>query len=147
MANFDDQLIFITGGEILAGGDASNQAFYYEVKTDRWMRAPPMAETRYYHSSCVLGNSLYVYGGYNEDSKLPLERLANLNKGIDGASHCWEVLRIKTQESLRGLMIPLNHSEQILILRNEEDVDDEDEAPIETIKIDPKNSKKEVMKS
>ena len=80
---------------------------------------------RFSHSSCILGNSLYVYGGNDVHgydavgSMLSIERLTNINKGIGKASNCWESLQIFARDNILPLMIPLNNSEKILILGNE----------------------------
>ena len=56
LANFKDQLIFITGGRIHGESVASNEVFYYEIKADRWFGAPLMTKDRCEHGSCILGD-------------------------------------------------------------------------------------------
>ena len=123
MANFNDYLIFITGGSTISY--TSSEVFYYDIKTNRWSCAPKMVKARFDHSSCILGNALYVYGGqHSEKGKIlpiPMERLASINKGIGEASHCWEILQISTLDKLNCLMIPLNCSEKILILEENDE--------------------------
>lgn len=75
-----------------------------------------MIVQRHFHSSCILGNFLYVYGGNNEcddidvaGSILSIERLAVVNEGNDKAADCWESLKIFAKEKLLPLMMPLKH--------------------------------------
>ena len=34
-----------------------------DLATDTWERMPELNYPRYYHSSCILGNIMYVYRG------------------------------------------------------------------------------------
>ena len=129
----------------------SKKVFYYEIKNDRWLEAPSMLMPRYHHISCILGNSLYVCGGsndfgfFNKDcSTLPIQRLANINKGAGEASDCWESLQISFHEDLIHFMAPLNHSEKILILATGTD---SGHPSVESIYFDPIKSVQEVMAS
>ena len=45
-------------------GDKSFE--YYNIKSDMWYRGPSMIESRSYHSSCSIGEYLYVIGGQDK---------------------------------------------------------------------------------
>ena len=105
-----------------------------------------MTKARFGHSSCLLGNALYVNGGQSFDgSQLAIERLANINNGIGEASHCWESLQISTKGLPRCSMTPLNCSEKILILGSQED--NLASSEMRAIKIDPKKTTRVAVKS
>ena len=77
LVNFYDLLIFLTGGEIIESrDDFTSEVYLYDIKADKWKSGPAMNYKRQNHSSCALGISLYVYGGFNcEKDSLPMERL------------------------------------------------------------------------
>ena len=52
-----------------------------------------MNKARTQHSSCVMGNSLYVCGGKNEDAKdeITMERML-LNEAGTAQAESWEIL-------------------------------------------------------
>ena len=79
LVNFDDELIFITGGYIIDEEQSSARAFCYKISTDEWREAPAMNERRWNHSSCVLGNALYVCCGLglNDFKCSSIERLVD----------------------------------------------------------------------
>ena len=66
LASFDDRLILITGGSHL-------KVFCYDIRSDKWKKAPAMNQNHIYHSSTVLNTSLYVYSSFG------LERMVNVN--------------------------------------------------------------------
>ena len=91
MANFCDLLIFLIGGQRQGEYEPCSEVFFYRMETDEWKEAPALNyERRETHSSCFLGNSLYVYG--YED--LAVERLTNINSSLDPSSGSWEELHI-----------------------------------------------------
>ena len=65
-ANFNNKLVILTGGSDQMGKYQSN-AYALEVDAGCWKTKnslPPLVTPRYQHSSCVVGNSVYVVGGY-----------------------------------------------------------------------------------
>ena len=70
-----------------------------------------MKQERSYHSSTVLGTSLYVYGG----SENSFERLVNLDHRNGDLGSYWEILMIYDKSIDRQLMVPMKDSEEILI--------------------------------
>ena len=110
-----------------------------------------MITQRNFHSSCILGHCLYVHGGSDEygycevGSALPIERLANINKRIGEASNRWESLVMIDLSKLLHLMIPLNNSEEILILGTAGDI--MNFSSPEYSKINPKKSTQKVVDS
>ena len=95
LSNFSDQIIFFIGGFF---PERFSEVFYYKIQTDEWIRAPALNQARYGHSSCIIGNSLYVYGGTTSDGyMLPIERLKNVNSATDNSPIFWEMIRIDTE--------------------------------------------------
>ena len=66
LANYHDKFIFVTGGCSQNPYHITANVYCYEISTDTWKMATPMNDNRYDHSSCALGNSLYVCAGKNE---------------------------------------------------------------------------------
>ena len=62
LANFDDELIFVTGG-MRDSRNSESEVFFYDIRSNKWRKAPAMLIARYNHSNTVLGTSLYAYGG------------------------------------------------------------------------------------
>ena len=44
IANFKNQLIFVTGGFTMDSNSQSSDAFCYKVKSDEWLQAPYMTQ-------------------------------------------------------------------------------------------------------
>ena len=68
LANFHDAIIVVSGG---LASQMSNEYLksvdLYDVKTDIWSTAPSMNTTRTNHSSCCLGDFVYVAGGTSDE--------------------------------------------------------------------------------
>ena len=75
-----------------------------------------MNNPRTQHSSCVMGNSLYVCGGKNEDAKdeITMEKMLLNEKGIAQAES-WEILEIRPKIAINYLMVPFNTNEILLL--------------------------------
>lgn len=71
LANVRDSLLVLSGGR-LADERAnftyitSRSVDIYEVRTDKWRKAPDLNKARAAHSSCFLGDFVYVAGGINK---------------------------------------------------------------------------------
>ena len=68
VCNFKDKYIFVSGGRV-EYETVSNKVHVYELKTEKWFRGPDMNIRRIYHSSCALGNSIYVICGTNNEGE------------------------------------------------------------------------------
>ena len=80
LANFCDNLIFFTGGVVFGEeSGASSEVFCYDIKANKWTKAPEMQSEKHKHSSCIQGTSLYVYDGIKGE---PIERLKEANRCI-----------------------------------------------------------------
>ena len=87
------------------------------MKNDAWIKAPALNKARQGHSNCLLGNSLYVYGGSRDSTDLPVERLKNISDSQGIAFGSWETLQINSpRDAMFVLMVPQVRSETILIL-------------------------------
>ena len=56
LTNYKDKVIFMTGfseGEVL----------FYDIEKNSWSNAPNLIEKRQNHSSCSLGERVYIFGG------------------------------------------------------------------------------------
>ena len=64
LVNFDDRLVFVTGGIKMSIWLSSVE--YYSIEGDFWMQAPPLHVARRMHSGCALGEHVYVFAGEDE---------------------------------------------------------------------------------
>ena len=83
LAPMPARFIFLSGG-CNDDDELISTVERYDPSTDTWEPLPDLNEARDSHSSCVLGNTLYVFGGYNDDDDLDsIEKLVN----ISGPAH------------------------------------------------------------
>ena len=59
LTSLRDQFIFLTGGHKKFIAKAKR----YDLKRDKWEQLPELNVGRCNHSSCTIGNALYVIGG------------------------------------------------------------------------------------
>ena len=59
--------LFLTGGTKQNSFLATVEV--YNVERDKWSQCPKLNKGRYFHSSCILGDKIYVSGGLRESSK------------------------------------------------------------------------------
>ena len=69
--------MFVTGGAVkpslgflstILGGEPTKSMFWYDIEEDRWEQGMEMNQFRVEHSSCVLGDKLYIFGGWTDMS-------------------------------------------------------------------------------
>ena len=90
LANFDNELIFITGG-LDDSCNSESDVFFYDIRSDKWGKAPSMNKARFHHSNTVLSASLYVYGGYLVNNSI--KRMVNICSLMGECSTAyWETL-------------------------------------------------------
>lgn len=114
LANFKNQLIVLSGGHILPYYTKTNEVYSYELKQDRWIRAPSLNTAFQSHSSVVIGDSVYVAG----TSEANIERFADASMLTHMASdaNCWEVLPVRPPVNMCGsLMAPLGANEILFL--------------------------------
>ena len=61
------QAIYITGG--IRFGKPVNSVYRYGIKGDAWQEVKPMVQKRFQHSSCVLKDVLFAFGGLIDGNK------------------------------------------------------------------------------
>ena len=65
----------------------------YTIGTDTWSQAPPLNTPRWAHSSCVAGNTLCVFGGYDNGGNLNSMEMLKLDKFFSNdLTTIWEVI-------------------------------------------------------
>ena len=65
----------------------------YTISIDTWLQAPPLNVARSNHSSCVAGDTLCVFGGYNDGNLNNIEML-KLNKFFSGILVAWQIIEL-----------------------------------------------------
>ena len=113
LANFKNKFIFSLGGQNYF--NTSADAYRYEIKSDTWINIPAMNKSRCSHSSCFMGNHLYVSGGCNlEGHVASIERLAIADDESGTPLGGWETLQVSYEFFGRLLMAPLDANEILL---------------------------------
>lgn len=99
LARVDDkQRIYAIGGENSSG--VLKKCEYYDIAENRWIEAPKLHDPRCGLSSCTIGNSIYVIGGWNQDYLGNIERLDasdDLNK--------WENVKLNKRSTLKPVQV------------------------------------------
>ena len=75
---------------------------------------------------------------------LMMERLVNIDKLFKDASISWEILQIQSKFSMKSLMVPLYHSQKIMIFGIVED-NQTGQQRFNSILIDPKRVSEETV--
>ena len=65
-----DGKIYVTGGTDTEVDEGVNTVEAYDLRTNTWSWAPPMATVRKYHCMAVLGGKIYSAGGYDGEDYL-----------------------------------------------------------------------------
>ena len=101
--------IFVIGGWRLKSMDR------FSIEGNTWSTAPPMNQERDRHSSCVLGDKIYSFGG--EDSNGYLSSIEGIDCGavVGGESAQWETLQLANdshtiQPRTGAIMTPIGTS-------------------------------------
>ena len=63
LANFEDEYVFVSGGQDPAYQTVLNTVNCYDVAKDKWPQSPAMTKPRVGHASCSLNDRLYVFCG------------------------------------------------------------------------------------
>ena len=100
LVNFDDRYIFVCGGRNLSDTrDFLKSVDRYDAKLDKWgdtKKQPTLKIGRMSHSSCALGDFIYVLAGYNLKNKVldGMERM-NARTQIEGTRTQWAEIKLK----------------------------------------------------
>lgn len=85
LANYKDKVIFFSGGlngfksPIAVREEDAKKVQFYSVAKDIWREAPNMIVGRSYHSSCCLGDKVYVFAGSNCATHVPINSIESLD--------------------------------------------------------------------
>ena len=100
LVNFDDRYIFVSGGRNLSDTrDFLKSLDRYDVTLDKWgetKKQPTLKIGRMSHSSCALGDFVYVLAGYNLKNKV-LDSMEKMNARtlIEGTRTQWIEVKLK----------------------------------------------------
>ena len=67
LVNYDNNYLYLSGGHV--DSVSSLKVRRFSIEKSEWTESPDLNQSRYNHSSCVLSGTLYVFGGYCEESK------------------------------------------------------------------------------
>ena len=91
--------------------------YRYEISSDSWTALPSMNKGRFSLSSCVMGNYIYVFGGYGESNlETAIERLAFADPRTGETCAEWTILEVSL-DIQQSVVAPLN-SDEILLLKD-----------------------------
>ena len=64
--------------------------------SDKWESLPEMNLARWDHSSCILDQTLYILGGYDENDELTnsIEKLANIDEPEPSLITEWNLIQL-----------------------------------------------------
>ena len=113
--NFADLTIYMTGGNLR--DSYTNKCERYDIRKNSWTIGPAMNERRSSHCSCVLGNHVYVFGGYDVEVKNSLERL-NAMRDILSHDAQWESMQVSAEAikpRVNAVFVPVNRN-KILVM-------------------------------
>jgi len=95
LANYADKFLFVIGGL-----NPEDYALYasvdmYTIASSSWSQAPPLNEARRMHSSCVAGDTVCVFGGYNgKDFLNSIERIDAYKLTSGDLTTSWEMIEL-----------------------------------------------------
>ena len=75
-----------------------NDVERYDSIRDRWQSLPKLNKARCFHSSCVLGKTLYVLGGFYDEDDYgdvtdSIEKLANITEQSTSTLSRWQQIQ------------------------------------------------------
>lgn len=94
LVNFKNRFIFVSGGSNPQNWDQYYRSVeYYDIATDTWSAAAPLNKARSYHSSCCMGDFIYVFCGQQKGGRFTdtIERLDAESMINGNALACWEL--------------------------------------------------------
>ena len=79
IAIYEEQLAILTGG----CGKGSQAVSFFDLKGNRWSEKPELNDGRMNHSSCCLGNRVYVFGGQKQKKRQIVSSIESHEIGSD----------------------------------------------------------------
>ena len=88
------RFIFLTGG-FNSDNQALNDVERYDSISDTWESLPKLNLERSHPTSCTLGKTLYVLGGFNANAEIrsSIEKLVNINEPAPITSSEWQQIQ------------------------------------------------------
>lgn len=127
LINFEDKLVFITGGTNPRNRHSHiyNSVDQYSIEDDKWTPAPNMKLSRYNHSGCSLGGKIYVFCGWTDNDictntieSLDMKALLNEGKSEDTAPVEWDLIKPPKEDLLKRsnlLTCPISDTKIVII--------------------------------
>ena len=70
LASYDNRYLYLSGGNSFSRAKESSQKVHrFDIEKSKWTEAPDLNRARYQHSGCALSDTLYIFGGFHENSK------------------------------------------------------------------------------
>ena len=64
LANFKNKLIVLSGGSVCSGHASVFKVSSYNIRQNKWRDEPELNNKRRCHSSCSVGDNVYVFAGF-----------------------------------------------------------------------------------
>ena len=117
--SFQNSHIVASGGKNQSG-ESSKAVEIYHIKENKWIMAPSMNLARYSHTSCILGNYVYIASVSARNMQDSVERFDMQSYLKNAGSISWQLIIARGYDSFRppktvSLMAPLNDSEIIIL--------------------------------
>ena len=95
LANFADEYIFVIAGRKPRTYYCYTSVDMYTIGTNTWSQAPPLNKPRTFHSSCVAGDTICVFGGERNDVFLNSIEMLKLDQLFSNdLTTSWEVIEL-----------------------------------------------------
>lgn len=115
ICNYVEEFIFFSGGFDPNTMESIKTVDIYDVHTDRWSTdAPPLNQARAFHSSCALGNMLYVLCGRQKNRlinsiDLVIEAVTSVSRVVSTHAKvvAWHFLDDRCFDTIKCLLIEL----------------------------------------
>ena len=85
VANYQDERVYVTGGF----QEAAKMADFFDIKSNKWHKAPSLNQGRRSHGCIGLGRRIYVFGGQKVSGSI--ESL------LVGEGQRWQILKDSAQ--------------------------------------------------
>ena len=94
----------------------TEKVYLYRIGSDSWEQAPDLILPRMCHSSCLVGDAIYVCGGSSYSNECEsIERLSVSNEADGATGSCWETLNVAAPKLSNFLMLPGTSNEIIFL--------------------------------
>ena len=109
-----EKYIVVTGGTNRDFIDALCSAGRYDCQNDMWEQIASLNEARMDHSSCSIGDSVYIFDGDSEVNH-QIEKLDKVTGPVKETSKHWQSIKIGITIDCKKIVTAVLNSQEIII--------------------------------